>query len=246
MSQARAAAPPIARPLAAHPAAARVAFWVAFRVTLPVAFTVAFTVAFLAPLLAAVLAGCASPPAPPPAPPPVTDRVILLPQADGSPSALLLAAGSQTLLLAQPYAGAELQGGVLRAVTTDAASVQKSYGALLAQQPARPRSFVLPFEPNTHRLGAAAEPVLAELRAALASLPAAEVIVTGHTDRVGSVEANDRLSLARAEAVRELLVGAGVARAVITVAGRGERAPLVATADEVAEPRNRRVEIKIR
>ena len=41
-------------------------------------------------------------------------------------------------------------------------------------------------------------------------------------------------------------VGAGVARALINVAGRGERAPLVPTADGVAEARNRRVEIKLR
>ena len=213
-----------------------------FERRLPAALLGAFLRAFPGALLVALLAGCASPPAPAP----VTDRVILLPQPDASPSALLLSAGGQTLLLSRPYAGAELQGGVLRAVASDAASVQQTYGALLAQQPARPRSFVLPFESNTNRLAAAAEPVLADLRAALANLPAAEVIVTGHTDRVGSVEANDRLSLARATAVRELLVGAGVARALISVAGRGERAPLVPTADEVAEPRNRRVEIKIR
>ena len=83
-------------------------------------------------------------------------------------------------------------------------------------------------------------------RTALAALPAAEVVITGHTDRVGAVEANDRLSLARAEAVREILVAGGLARSAITVAGRGEREPAVATADEVAEARNRRVEIKIR
>ncbi len=218
------------------------AFLGAFLRAFPGSFLGAFLRAFPGAVLVALLAGCASPPAPAP----VTDRVILLPQPDASPSALLLSAGGQTLLLSRPYAGAELQGGVLRAVASDAASVQQTYGALLAQQPARPRSFVLPFESNTHRLAAAAEPVLADLRAALANLPAAEVIVTGHTDRVGSVEANDRLSLARATAVRELLVGAGVARALISVAGRGERAPLVPTADEVAEPRNRRVEIKIR
>jgi outer membrane protein OmpA-like peptidoglycan-associated protein len=32
----------------------------------------------------------------------------------------------------------------------------------------------------------------------------------------------------------------------IRVAGRGEREPLVPTADEVAEPQNRRVEINVR
>jgi outer membrane protein OmpA-like peptidoglycan-associated protein len=193
----------------------------------------------LAPLLA-LLSACATPPEP------ASDRVILLPQADGSASALELSVGSQRLRLDQPFAAAELQAGTLRLVPTDAAAVDQRYGALLAMQPARPRSFVIPFESNTNRLGQAAEPVLAALRAALATLPAAEVIVTGHTDRVGSVEANDRLSLARAQAVRELLVDAGVARSIISVVGRGERAPLVPTADEVAEARNRRVEIKIR
>ena len=179
---------------------------------------------------------------------PVTDRVVLLPQADGSRSAVdvqVISTG-QHLLLNLPYAGAQVQGGVLAAAPSDAAAVQARYGALLAQQPARPRSFVLPFEANANRLSPAAEPVLAEMRNALAALPAAEVIVTGHTDRVGTVEANDRLSLQRADVVRELLVKAGVDRSIITVVGRGERAPLVPTADEVAEARNRRVEIKIR
>lgn len=179
--------------------------------------------------------------------PPVTDRVVLLPQADGKPSAVELATSAgQRLRLDQPYASAQLQGGAWLPATTDAAAVQARYGSLLALQPARPRSFVLPFEANTTRLGPAAEPVLAEVRAALAALPAAEMIVTGHTDSVGNAEANDRVSLARAEAVRELLIKAGVDGAMITVAGRGKRELLVPTADGVAEARNRRVEIKIR
>ena len=185
---------------------------------------------------AALLGACAS----------VSDRVILLPQADGSPSAVEVTAGNQRLRLDKPYASAEWQGSTLRAVQSDPATVQKTYGSLLDVQPATPRTFVLPFEANSNRLGQGADGVLADLRTALASLPAAEVIVTGHTDRVGTVEANDKLSLLRAEGVRELLVAAGVQRALITVIGRGERAPLVPTADEVAEARNRRVEIKIR
>lgn len=185
----------------------------------------------------AALGGCATK---------VSDRVILLPQPDGSLSAVEVTAGTQRLLLTQPYASAELKGGNLQAATTSAAAVRDVYGALLAQQPARPRSFTVQFEPNGNRLAAGADAVVAEMRSALAALPAAEVVVTGHTDRVGSVEANDRLSLARAEAVRDLLVAAGVARNAITAVGRGEREPAVTTADEVAEARNRRVEIKIR
>jgi len=70
--------------------------------------------------------------------------------------------------------------------------------------------------------------------------------VIGHTDRVGAVEFNDALSRKRAETVASRLVAAGVPAERIAVAGRGEREPLIPTNDEVAEPRNRRVEIKVR
>ena len=195
-------------------------------------------------LAVTLLAGCAEVKV---APPPVTDRVVLLPQADGQPSAVELstAAGAR-LRLDRPYAGAELQAGELKPAPSDAAAVQARYGALLAQQPARPRSFILPFEANATRLSPAAEPVLAEVRAALSLLPAPELIITGHTDSVGSADSNDKVSLARAEAVREILVKAGVDRALIAVVGRGKRELLVPTADNVAEARNRRVEIKVR
>ena len=187
----------------------------------------------------AALGGCASKPV-------VTDRVILLPQADGRPSAVEVTAAGQKVLLDKPYASVDLQGGTLRPGVTDAATVQARYGSLLAQQPARPRSFVVSFESGGNRLTSTAQPVLAEMRSALANLPAAEVVVIGHTDLSGSVETNDKLSLTRAEAVRELLVAAGVARSAVTVVGRGKREPLVQATDEAANARNRRVEIKIR
>lgn len=66
----------------------------------------------------------------------------------------------------------------------------------------------------------------------------------GHTDRVGKLEANDALSLKRAEAVGEQLKAP--ASRLMEFAGRGEREPLVPTADEVPEPANRRVEINLR
>jgi outer membrane protein OmpA-like peptidoglycan-associated protein len=63
---------------------------------------------------------------------------------------------------------------------------------------------------------------------------------------MGPLEYNDTLSLRRAERVRKDFVDRGVPDSAISVAGRGEREPIVATADEVTEPRNRRVEINIR
>ena len=200
--------------------------------------TVAWPIAFAL----ALVAGCATVSKPPE----VSERVILLPQRDGSPSAVEVSVGTQRLQLDKPYAVAERQGTELRPASTDAAAVQQRYGAVLAAQPAPPQHFVVQFEANGSRLTAAAAAVLDQLRAALAGRPGADLVVTGHTDRVGSVEANDRLSLQRAQTVRDMLVAAGVPREAISVAGRGEREPAVATADEVAEARNRRVEIKLR
>jgi len=193
--------------------------------------------------LVLLLAACATPPPPPP---PISDRIILLPQAGAVSSALEVSAGAASLRLDRPYAVAQLRGGALEAGQTTAEEVQANYGTLLSLVPARPRQFTLQFQPNGSQLAPGADAIILQIRQALALLPAAELIITGHTDRVGTVEANDRLSLQRAAAVRESLASAGLDRASIGVVGRGEREPLIATADEVAEPRNRRVEIKIR
>jgi len=188
--------------------------------------------------LLALVAACA----------PLTDRVILLPASTegGLTGAVAVKAAKGEIVLAEPYAQADIVGGEPRRLQSSAQAVQQSYGELLALQPPRPRRFVLNFELGGDRLTRESEPVLEQVRAALAAAPAADLVIVGHTDRVGSVESNDRLSLQRAQAIRDRLVGAGAAAERISVAGRGEREPLVPTEDEVAEPRNRRVEIKLR
>ena len=80
----------------------------------------------------------------------------------------------------------------------------------------------------------------------VAKRQAVEVQVTGHTDRVGNVADNDRLSLQRAEAVRAMLIKRGIKATFIRAVGRGEREPLIPTADEQSEARNRRVEVIVR
>jgi outer membrane protein OmpA-like peptidoglycan-associated protein len=188
-------------------------------------------------LPALLLWACASP----------SDRVILLPGADGRASGAVAVRTVQgEALLAEPYAQATVAGGRIEAGKTTAEQVKADFGPLLATQPARARQWTVYFEAGGNALTAESRAALDELRMALASFPAGEVIVTGHTDRVGSVADNDRLSAVRAATVRDLLIGAGVPADRISVQGRGEREPIVPTADEVAEPRNRRVEIKLR
>jgi outer membrane protein OmpA-like peptidoglycan-associated protein len=63
---------------------------------------------------------------------------------------------------------------------------------------------------------------------------------------MGTPPANVELGLKRAMMVRALLVDAGLAPATIEVTSHGEGDLLVRTADDVPEPRNRRVEISVK
>jgi hypothetical protein len=73
----------------------------------------------------------------------------------------------------------------------------------------------------------------------------ARVTVTGYTDTAGAATYNLELSQRRAEIVAEELEREGVPATSIVTVGRGEENLLVATADGVSEPRNRRVEIVV-
>jgi OOP family OmpA-OmpF porin len=60
------------------------------------------------------------------------------------------------------------------------------------------------------------------------------------------MEANDRLSLQRAQLIRAGIIARGLDRARVYAVGRGARDPLVPLGDQVAELKNRRVEITVR
>ena len=69
------------------------------------------------------------------------------------------------------------------------------------------------------------------------------IVVTGHTDTVGSDAYNMRLSRRRAESVAARLEKDGIASSEIEIVAKGKRDLLVPTADGVREPQNRRVQI---
>jgi outer membrane protein OmpA-like peptidoglycan-associated protein len=73
----------------------------------------------------------------------------------------------------------------------------------------------------------------------------ASIVVTGHTDTVGSNGYNQALSERRARTVTRALVDEGIPPAGITTNGRGENMLLVATGDREVEARNRRATIDV-
>ncbi len=178
---------------------------------------------------------------------PTPERVILLPDVDGQVGQLVVRSATSQQVLDKAYAASEIDAsGNIAARSEDAASVQARYGTLLDARPPRPISFTLYFlSGSAQELTPESIAVLEQLKAAIANRPLPEITVIGHTDRVGSLETNDALSFQRAQAVRELLQASGL-QATMEVAGRGEREPLVPTADEIPEALNRRVEIGLR
>ncbi len=72
-----------------------------------------------------------------------------------------------------------------------------------------------------------------------------EVELQGHTDSVGAAEYNQRLSQARAEAVRSCLIQNGVAASRLTARGYGEYQPVASNSSAEGRAKNRRTEMKI-
>jgi outer membrane protein OmpA-like peptidoglycan-associated protein len=201
-------------------------------------------------LAALTLAACAQPPKPPPAPPPApvySERVILLPSRDGTPSTLVIERPTGTVVLTTPFEAVELATtGPERRDVVETGDVEKRYGGILDAQPAQPFTYVVFFDTGTTRLSQRSQASLKLITDKIRTFPAPQVAVIGHTDRVGSETFNEVLSMRRALAVREMLMQLGIAPGAIEVSGRGEREPLVPTADGVAEERNRRAEMSLR
>ena len=192
------------------------------------------------PLLATgvvvLLSACATP-----------DVAVLLPGAEGHTGAVAVKQKTTEALLDSPYAFAQSRrSGVPRTGYSNESEVQRTFGAALASMPPAPVSFIVYFLSGSDEFTDESKVEVEKLLAEMARRPAPEITVIGHTDRVGTQRTNDDLSLQRAERVRELLAKSGIDAGKITVSARGEREPLIPTADEVPEPRNRRVEVNVR
>src|SRR5262249_5985139 len=173
--------------------------------------------------------------------------VVLLPEESGTSGAVSVGEGARTAVLDAPLTSApvDTRGNVDNATVTQE-EVQRTFGQALAAQPPNPLSFTLYFSTASTEVTPESQPILEALFAEVAKRQAVEVQVTGHTDRVGPDATNDRLSLERAKALREMLVHRGWRATFTRGVGRGKRERLVPTAAEQPEPRNRRVEVIVR
>jgi outer membrane protein OmpA-like peptidoglycan-associated protein len=114
-----------------------------------------------------------------------------------------------------------------------------------AQAPEPQRAFQVFFDFNKSDLTAAARNVIRSAAETAQSGHVVQLVVTGHTDTVGSARYNQKLSERRADAVKTELVNDGVPDAEIETRGVGKNGLLVPTADGVREAQNRRATIEL-
>lgn len=87
------------------------------------------------------------------------------------------------------------------------------------------------------------EAALSEMAKLMKGTAGLKAYVVGHTDNVGTLEANLKLSADRAGALVKALLGRGIAAGRLKAAGVGPYSPIASNRDERGRAQNRRVEL---
>jgi K(+)-stimulated pyrophosphate-energized sodium pump len=103
----------------------------------------------------------------------------------------------------------------------------------------------LNFETGSTQLTADSRATVTSLSQTLKAYPNAQVQLSGHTDNTGTPGANQKLSLERANAVKQMLVNGGIAADRITTTGYGQEKPIASNDTEEGKAKNSRLELTV-
>jgi len=177
------------------------------------------------------------------------NQVILLPDPDGHVGQLEVTSkgGSQVIDKAGWTTGlssADQKPSDPRKM--DQEKIETLFSDALAFEPSPAERFILYFEKGTSNLTEQSRALMVNVLAAVIERESKDISIVGHSDRTGSDEYNQKLSLDRAQSVAGLLQAEGVDPGHMEITSHGEKNPLVPTPDSTDEPRNRRVEVLVR
>ncbi len=175
-------------------------------------------------------------------------QVVLLPDQDGKVGVVEVSGrGSKTL--DQPYQTtqtARVAGILTPARTLDEYQVKTDFKEAMAAEPVKPANFVFYFTSGSAELTSASFRLIPKVLEAIRVRNSTDIIISGHTDTVGTDDYNRKLSLRRAKSVEKILLSKGIYEEAIEVTYHGKGNPLIPTGQGVDEPRNRRVEVTVR
>jgi outer membrane protein OmpA-like peptidoglycan-associated protein len=202
-------------------------------------------------LAGALLAvGCRAPAPAPPPPPALQNLIVLLPNEDGNANSSIVvtnAGGSQQLTEANTALKVErADTAPSKPFKMDPSEIQSLFQSTLSFIPTAEARFNLYFLLGGTELTPESAAVLPRIVEACKDRHSTDVAIIGHTDTTGDSKANLRLGQARAEQVAKMIQALGVDGASIFAESHGANDLLVPTKENVAEPRNRRVEVIVR
>ena len=186
-----------------------------------------------------IMSGCAT----------VKDTVVLVQDDDGKVGKVIVTteAGSRTLSASNMMV--EVTGSGKSPSDPDEID-QRQIDSLFSESikalPPKPVSFLVYFISNTTELTTEPKAYIPEVMSLTKKRAFYEISIIGHTDTTGTDEYNMKLSLARAEAVRDVLISYGIPSSKMELSYHGKRDPLIPTGDNTSEPRNRRVEVVVK
>lgn len=101
------------------------------------------------------------------------------------------------------------------------------------------------FDFNSYHVKEEAIRPLSELVEVFSRHGKGRLLITGHTDNIGSASYNKQLSLKRAEAVSSFLKDLGLTEEQLSTAGKGSSDPVSTNKTELGRSKNRRVEFRL-
>lgn len=175
--------------------------------------------------------------------------VVLVPDPDGAVGGIRVTNSAGSVEIDKPNQATAIRDeatapGAPAEMTRE--KINALFSEALAVQPLQPVHFLLYFEIGSTRLTSESASRLPDIINTIRERTSSSVGVVGHSDTLGDSVDNYRLSLQRAAAVKDLLIQNGVPAGHVETTSHGETNLLIKTADNVAEPRNRRVEVVVR
>ena len=175
--------------------------------------------------------------------------VVLIPDPEGKVGQVAVRTNAGSSLLTQDHDSVEtvvVGEAPSKPTKISEETIKDKFGKVLAIEPLPPKQTPFYFDSGKAELSPESQAVLAEVISAIDARKSCDISVIGHADRVGTNELNEGISMQRADAVLNALSNLGVNKNCVDKRYYGENDPAVPTADEVPEPRNRRVEVEIR
>lgn len=195
--------------------------------------------------------GCASKQvqAPTPAPSHLKQNlIVLLPDPGGKASSITVTNSTGTQTLTEPYQAVRVERSATGPSTPfamDQPKVRSVFGSVLDTLPVSEAVFTLYFGEGSDVLLPEEQAELPAILKAVRERRSTAISVIGHTDTTAGPKFNYQLGLRRAQAVVAVLRARGVDSSALFVSSHGDADPAVKTPRDVAERRNRRVEVVI-